>query len=137
MNLIKVNTIPSIFNRMDTMFDGFLNNHNYNQAWSPKYDVIENEKDYVILMEVPGIDKKNLKIEVNQDALIIASDNKDAKSVNSYYEEFCDISFTKSFYLPEDVESSKINAELKNGILEVKIPRNIPVKVKPKKITIK
>ena len=136
MNLIKVNTIPSIFNRMDTMFDGFLNNHNYNQAWSPKYDVIENEKDYVILMEVPGIDKKDLKIEVEQDTLIIGSENKDNKSV-TYYEEFCDISFTKSFYLPEDVESSKINAELKNGILEVKIPRNIPVKVKPKKITIK
>ena len=136
MNLIKVNAMPSIFNRMDTIFDGFLNNHNYNQVWSPKYDVIENEKDYVILMEVPGIDKKDLKIEVEQDSLIIGSDSKDNKSV-TYYEEFCDISFTKSFYLPEDVESSKINAELKNGILEVKIPRNIPVKVKPKKITVK
>ena len=136
MNLIKVNTIPSIFNRVDTIFDGFLNSHNYNQVWSPKYDVIENEKDYVILMEVPGIDKKDLKIEIDQDALIIGSDNKDNKSV-TYYEEFCDISFTKSFYLPEDVESSKINAELKNGILEVKIPRNMPVKVRPKKITIK
>ena len=136
MNLIKVNTIPSIFNRVDTIFDGFLNSHNYNQVWSPKYDVIENEKDYVILMEVPGIDKKDLKIEIDQDALIIGSDNKDDKSV-TYYEEFCDISFTKSFYLPEDVESSKINAELKNGILEVKIPRNMPVKVRPKKITIK
>ena len=137
MNLIKVNTIPSIFNRMGTIFDGYTNSHNYNQAWSPKYDVIENEKDYVILMEVPGINKKDLKIEIEQDSLIIASDYREDKVVNSYYEEFCDINFAKSFYLPEDVESSKINAELKNGILEVKIPRNIPVKVKPKKITIK
>ena len=47
MNLIKVNAMPSIFNRMDNIIDGFFNNSGYVYTRRPKYNVIENEKDSI------------------------------------------------------------------------------------------
>ena len=62
MNLIKVNTIPSIFSRVDNVIDGFFNAYN-DSAWSPRCDILENDAEYVISIDVPGIEKKNINID--------------------------------------------------------------------------
>ena len=137
MNLIKVNTMPSIFNRMDSVIDGFFNNNGYVHTRRPKYNVIENEKDYSVLMEIPGIDKKDISVECDNDVLTISSNKEYSEDSNAHFNRFEGLEVNKSFYLPEDVDAKKIDAQLKNGILEITIPRKTPIKTKVKKIAIK
>ena len=137
MNLIKVNTMPSIFNRMDNIIDGFFNNCGYAYTRRPKYNVIENEKDYSVLMEIPGIDKKDVSIECDNDVLTISNSKEYSEDSDTHFNRFESLEINKSFYLPEDVDAKKIAAQLKNGILEITIPRKIPIKTKVKKIAIK
>ena len=137
MNLIKVNTVPSIFNRMDSVIDGFFNNNGYVHIRRPKYNVIENEKDYSVLMEIPGIDKKDISVECDNDVLTISNNKEYGKDSDAHFNRFESLEINKSFYLPEDVDTKKIDAQLKNGILEITIPRKTPIKTKVKKIAIK
>ena len=137
MNLIKVNTMPTIFNRMDDIIDGFVDSYRYDQARIPKYNVIENEKEYIVAMEIPGFDKEDISVEYKDDILIISGTSKYSENPEGYFNSFENLEINKSFYLPEDVETKKIDANLKNGILAITIPRKTPIKTKAKKITIK
>ena len=137
MNLIKVNTVPSIFNRMDNIIDGFFDNYGYDQVRSPKCNVIENEKEYIVAMEIPGFNRKDISIEHKDDVLTISGKNEYSENSEGYFNSFENLEINKSFYLPEDVEIKKIEANLKNGILVITIPRKTPIKTKAKKITIK
>ena len=137
MNLIKVNTVPSIFNRMDNIIDGFFNDYRHDQVRSPKYNVIENEKEYVVAMEIPGFKKEDISIEHKDDILTISGKNDYSKNSEGYFNSFENLEINKSFYLPEDVETKTIDANLKNGILAITIPRKTPIKTKAKKITVK
>ena len=135
MNLIKVNTMPSIFNRMDNMIDGLLNTYN-DSVWSPRYDVLEDDKEYVISMDVPGIEKKDLNIE-SQDQMLTISGKRDLKNTQSYYNSIDCRKFNKNFNLPEDANDKNIAAQLNSGVLEITIPRKTQIKTKAKKISIK
>ena len=137
MNLIKVNAMPSIFNRMDNIIDGFFNSNRYVHTRRPKYNVIENEKDYSVLMEIPGIDKKDISVECDNDVLTISSYKEYSEDSNAHFNRLESLEVNKSFYLPEDIDAKKIDAQLKNGILEIKIPRKAEVKTKAIKIAIK
>ena len=137
MNLIKVNTMPSIFNRMDNMIDGFFDNYRYDQVRSPKCSVIENEKEYIVAMEIPGFSRQDVSVEHKDDVLTISGKNEYSENSEGYFNSFENLEINKSFYLPEDVEIKKIEANLKNGILVITIPRKTPIKTKAKKITIK
>ena len=137
MNLIKLNAMPSIFNTMDGVIDGLFNNHGYARSRNPKYNVIENEKDYSIFMEIPGIEKEDLSVECDNDMLTISNKKENEEGSNARFNSFTNLEIDKSFYLPDDIDSKKINAQLKNGILEIVIPRKTPIKAKAKKITIK
>ena len=137
MNLIKVNTVPSIFSRMDNIIDGFFNDYRQDQVRSPKYNVIENEKEYVVAMEIPGFKKKDISIEHKDDILTISGKNDYSKNSEGYFNSFENLEINKSFYLPEDVDTKTIDANLKNGILAITIPRKTPTTTKAKKITVK
>ena len=138
MNLIKVNTAPSVFNQMNGILDNFFSDQgsNYNY-WTPNYEVLNNEKEYTILMEVPGIEKNKLVIECLDQKLSI-SGNRETKvdsseSLNSsQYGEF-----KKEFAMPDDVIGKDVNAKLRNGVLEIVLPRQAEIKSKAQKITIK
>ena len=136
MNLIKVNTMPAIFNRMDNIIDNFFNNYTYNQdMWVPNYDIVSNADEYKILMEVPGIKKGDINLD-HQDQVLTVSGGGESKddnnSLNLQYGKL-----KKEFNLPEDVVEKNISACLENGILEIKIPRKAAIKTKAKKVTIK
>ena len=136
MNLIKVNTVPTIFNRVDNIIDSFFSNYAYNKdAWTPNYDIDCSINEYKILMEVPGIKKGNVNIE-HQDRILTVSGKKESKDDGNFSNFQCR-EFEKEFNLPEDVIEKDISAHLENGILEIKIPRKAEVKTKTKKVTIK
>jgi HSP20 family protein len=75
---------------------------------------------------IPGIDKKDLKIDVNEDVLTISSESKSEseENKNGYKrKEFSYSAFSRSFYVPENVNREKIEANYKDGILTVALPK--------------
>jgi HSP20 family protein len=89
-------------------------------------NIREDEKKFLIDLAVPGIDKKDLKIEINEDIITVSSENKNEKE-ETYdgfkRKEFSYSSFARSFYLPENVNKDKIEANYKDGILTVSLPK--------------
>jgi HSP20 family protein len=92
----------------------------------PAVNIKENEKNYTLELAVPGIDKKNLKIDINEDVLTISSETKNEteEDKDGYKrKEFSYSSFCRSFYIPENVNRDKIVASYKDGILNVELPK--------------
>ena len=135
MNLIKINRMPSILNTVDGLIDGLFNNYPYNlNMWAPNYDITSDGDKYIIEMEVPGIKKSEIAIEA-QDQIIKVSAKKEVE--NNSHSNVSSREFEKEFNLPDDAAEKNISANLKNGILEIKIPRKTEVKTKAIKIAVK
>jgi HSP20 family protein len=92
----------------------------------PAVNIREDEKNYNLELAVPGIDKKDLKIDINEDVLTISSEVKqeNEEEKNGYKrKEFSYSSFARTFYIPENVNREKIEAAYKDGILTVSLPK--------------
>jgi HSP20 family protein len=92
----------------------------------PAVNVREDDKNFILDVAVPGIDKKDLKIDVNEDVLTISSESKSEseESKDGYKrKEFSYSAFSRSFYVPENVNREKIEANYKDGILTVALPK--------------
>ena len=89
---------------------------------------------YTIEVAAPGLEKKDFRIDLDNDVLTISSEREEKHEENrDQYtrREFGYESFSRSFNLPELVDVEKINASHKNGILFVNIPKKEEAKVKP------
>jgi HSP20 family protein len=112
--------IPSIFN--DDFFPVLSNS----TSSMPAVNIREDDKNYILDLAVPGIDKKDLKIDINEDVLTISSETKteSEESKDGYKrKEFSYSEFCRSFYIPENVNREKIEANYKDGVLSVSLPK--------------
>ena len=110
----------------------FSNSNNYFN-WSPNVEIDENENSYILNIDVPGVNKKNIKIEVKGKTLKISGHRKSMKSKSSKRTESSESYygyFEKEFSLPEEVDSEKINANYDLGVLNLKIPKSYKNTVK-------
>jgi HSP20 family protein len=92
----------------------------------PAVNIKEDDKRFVIDLAVPGIDKKDLRLEIHEDVITISSENKNENETNQdgyKRREFSYSSFCRSFYLPDNVNKEKISANYKDGILAVELPK--------------
>ncbi len=99
----------------------------------PAVNIREDEKNYVLDLAIPGIDKKDLKIDVNEDILTISSEVKnESEEKNNGYKrkEFSYSAFSRSFYIPENADRDKIGANYKDGVLSVTLPKQTEEKNK-------
>ncbi|MGD0581938.1 MAG: Hsp20/alpha crystallin family protein [Bacteroidales bacterium] len=99
----------------------------------PAVNIKEDEKRFTLDLAVPGIDKKDLKIEINEDVITVSSEHSEDKSESQddfKRREFSYSSFCRSFYLPENVNKDKIEANYKDGILTVVLPKDEEEKAK-------
>jgi HSP20 family protein len=106
--------------------------------WSPLVDISEDEKEYVIKAEIPEMKKEEIKINVHDDVLAISGERryeKEEKGKKYHRVERAYGSFMRSFTLPEDADGSKVNAEYKDGVLKVHLPK--AERAKPKAIEVK
>jgi HSP20 family protein len=102
----------------------------------PSVNVDENEKEFTIEMAAPGLEKKDFKLEVDNGYLTISSEKEEEKKEekkNYLRREYSYNSFCRSFALPENSISDKINAKYDNGILHVSIPKEKMTITKPAK----
>jgi HSP20 family protein len=111
-------------------------------ASAPAVDVVEKETAYEITAELPGMDEKNIELTVADDMLTIKGEKREEreeKKKDYYLSERRFGSFERSFRLPEGVESDKVEASFKKGVLTVTLPKTPEAqkKSKEKKISIK
>lgn len=100
----------------------------------PAVNIVEEKDDFRIEVAAPGLDKKDFKIDLNNNVLTISSeknDEKEEKSERFMRREFSYSSFKRSFTLPETAQVDKIVANHKNGILQITIPKKEEARVKP------
>jgi HSP20 family protein len=99
----------------------------------PAVNIREDEKNYVLELAIPGLDRKDLKIDMNEDLLTISSEtkNESEESKDGYKrKEFNYSAFSRSFYIPENVNKEKIEANYKDGVLLVSLPKETEEKSK-------
>ena len=106
--------------------------------WAPLVDISEDEQEYLIKTDLPGIEKDQVKVTVENGILLIAGERKneqEEKNQKYHRVERSYGSFLRSFSLPDDADGTKIKAEFKNGVLRVHLPKSEAAK--PKSIEIK
>ncbi len=107
-------------------------------AWRPVVDIFETDDGVVMRAELPGMDKDDVKIGLENNVLTLHGERKfdeEVKRENYHRVERSYGSFCRSFTLPSDVDKNKIEARFDSGILEVTLPKS--EKAKPKQIEIK
>ena len=123
------------FGRPDAMdFDYNLGGFGFQNL--PSVNITENEKAFFIEMAAPGLEKKDFKIEAENDMLTISCEKKDEKKMdekNFRRREFSYQAFTRSFHLPENSLPDKLEAKYDNGILKLNLPKKEVTFTKPKK----
>ena len=110
----------------DIFEDSFFPVRTTVNSFKPAVNIREDDKNYVLDFAIPGIDKKDLKIDINEDVLTISSESKNESEENKdgyKRKEFSYSSFCRSFYIPENVTRDKIEANYKDGILTVGLPK--------------
>ena len=126
---------------LNEMFNGMqrrpvYHNCDYNR---PAANVIDNEKDFTIELAVPGMNKEQFNINLEDDVLTISIERKDEEvkeEKNFTRREFRYDEFSRSFSLPEIVDQENIKADYINGVLSVVLPKSEEVKVKGREIKI-
>ncbi len=120
MNLITHNTDP-------VFFEDFINNlfgsNIYNDI--PPYNIVDNDKEFLIEFSVPGFDKKDFLLEVEENNLKVSKlSSKNNKTENNFFKrQFNYSQFEKNFTIPEEVSIEKINSKYENGILKIFLPK--------------
>ncbi|MCX4027688.1 Hsp20/alpha crystallin family protein [Endozoicomonas sp. SM1973] len=131
----------------DSMFKG-VGLPNFSEEWSklpnnmfkPNIDISAKDKEYLISVEVPGVDEKDIKLEMRDNSLIISGEKKhekEDKEEHLYRVERSYGHFQRILAIPEDANVEEINASFKNGVLCISLPRKELPDSKTKQIEIK
>ena len=110
----------------------------FNQGAYPKVNVYEYDDKISIVAEIPGLDKKNVSVEVEEDVLIISGDKHgfDSDGGKCITRELKQSAFKRSFNLGEYLDGESVSAKFKDGMLSISIPKKEPEKPKKKLVKI-
>ncbi len=139
---------------IDRLFDDFGNGFwrqpfrslsTFERSWpkfaaAPAVDVAETDKSYEITAELPGMDEKNIEVNLANDAITIRGEKKEEteeKNKDYSISERRYGSFERCFAVPEGVDANKIEATFKNGVLKLTLPKTAEAQKAAKKIEVK
>ncbi len=108
-------------------------------AMMPSVDVIEKDGMFEVTADLPGVDEKNVEVKLSGDILTIKGQREERKEEKKQDYYLCERqfgSFERSFQVPENVASDKIDACFKNGVLTVTLPKKPGAAKAEKKISI-
>ena len=130
MTLVKWNPTRNVMTDFDRIFDSMFTNDlprsSLAESWMPAVDVNETETEYLLSADIPGLDKKDVSIDIHDGIITIkgerAIDNE--KSTDDYRIRERQLgSFNRSFRLPDNVNEVKVAAKFKNGVLTITLPK--------------
>jgi HSP20 family protein len=134
------NSKPSL-----TLFDRFFDDDffTFPTIWNelairnPLHDIIENEKEYVVEMQLAGVKKENISLNLDDNLLTIKAERKKVDDQKYNRKQTFYGKYEKSFTLPESIDVENIQASFENGILKLNIPKIEKDEKKTKQIEIK
>jgi len=106
--------------------------------WAPAVDIVEDDKEYLIKVELPEVPKENVKVTMEAGTLTISGERraeKQEKSLKIHRLERYYGRFVRSFSIPDDAEDGKVNAEYRDGVLRVHLTKS--EKARPRQIDVK
>ena len=106
-------------------------------TWSPSVDIFETEGEIVVKAEVPGMDRKDITLHLENNVLTLRGERKfekETKEENYHRIERSYGNFSRSFSIPATVDEEKIRADYKDGVLQIVLPKKD--QAKPKQIKI-
>ena len=131
----------SLRREMESLFEYFFGTPTERTKmtqWSPLLDIKEEESAFKVKVDLPGLDKDDICIEVDGNRLAIGGERKfeqEEKGDDYHFVERCYGKFYRAFNLPATVQADKIDPAYTDGVLETNLPKK--EEVKPKKVTIK
>ena len=145
MNLIRWNPwreMETFSDRVNRLFNGnfpteWVSEESGLRNWRPVVDIYEEDEKIVIKAELPGVDKKDIHVDVKDHVLTLTGERSfenEVKEESYHRKERAFGKFHRSFTLPEGLDPGKIDADYKDGVLKIEIPR--PEAKKPKNITV-
>lgn len=137
-----ISTRGDVWDVSKSFFEDFFNDPFFRGTFLPttgiKADIRENEKEYVLDVEIPGVKKEDIKLELRDDVLTVSVDqNEEVKEERGNYirRERRYGSFSRSFYV-ENIRHEDVKAKYTNGILIVTLPKDKDIKRNTHKIDI-
>jgi HSP20 family protein len=138
------NDLWSMQREINRMFDSFMQGGTQDDGsfglnmWTPAVDIAERENEFEVKVELPGVSKDDVKITLESNILTIRGEKKqekEDKGENHHRVERSYGSFQRSFMLPAIVKNDKIDANYRDGILTIMLPK--AEEAKPKQIEVK
>lgn len=145
---VKEDPLLTFQQQMDRMFDDFFRGSGLEpfgarrerwEAFDPRMDVVETDKEIKVSVELPGLEEKEISVGLSRNVLTISGEKrqeKEEKGHNYLRAERSYGSFRRSIPLPSEVDASKADAEFRNGVLTVTLPRMVKAQAR-KRITVK
>jgi len=143
MGIVRWDPFRDLINlqdRMNKLFDESLSHSRFGEderligsTWNPAVDIYETKDQVVLKVEVPGLKQEDIKIEATENTLTLRGERQfeeDVKEENYHCIERSYGSFIRSFNLPISIQQDKISASLKEGILEITLPKAETEKIK-------
>jgi HSP20 family protein len=136
-----VNLFDSFRNEMEGLFERFFGEEGGNgqavKAWAPRVDVEETEKEILVKADLPGVDPKDVEVQVEENVLTIRGEKKEQKEEkkkNFHRLERFVGTFYRAIPLPTGADADKVSATSANGTVTVTVPKKPGTQ--PKKITV-
>lgn len=107
---------------------------------APHVDVSESDNNYEVVAELPGMDEKDIEVELKDDVLTLSGkkrEEREEKEKDYHVSERRFGSFRRSFQLRSEVDQNKVSAKFKNGVLTITLPKTAEAQKKSRKIDIK
>lgn len=144
-----------LWREVDHMFDEFSSNLGFGRLRglepagrfplsfamkAPAVDVIEEDKRYRITAELPGLSEKDIEVSLAEGVLTLKGEKtkeKEEKQKDYHLSERHYGAFRRSFRLPDGIDTDKVDATFKNGVLTIDLPKQAAARRQEKKITVK
>lgn len=132
MNLIKWNNRSVFSDLFDHVFNNF--DDDYKPVFcKPATNIVEYDNNYELNLAIPGLEKEDIKINLEDNVLTVSSEKEnknEEEKVNYSRMEYAYHNFSRSFTIPKTVNAEKINADYKNGVLNIILPKIEEAKLK-------
>ena len=113
-------------NDINKLFENSLSEQQKEVNWAPRCGIKENENSIIVHADLPGVEKSNIKVNIEKNTLIISGDRKqEKKEDNDKYhriERFYG-SFQRQIRIPDNIDPTSIKANFENGVLNIEIPK--------------
>lgn len=102
----------------------------------PPVDIFETNEGLTVIVDLPGVQKEDIQIQIENDVLTIKGTPKSQLNVEPFYREFDLCEYFRQFHLSDKTDQEKIKAEMKNGVLIIQLPKKEDAKPKQIPVTV-